>query len=264
MNDNEMDPTLAKIYGTGSDASGDTTKLASAAALENMEEEGQMDISDLSPEQIEELSASVLAANSGDQTEQAEEQAEVTEPDMEKEAEAKFAEADYTGRIIAHSMVNELNKIAAIKTAGPKAEKAKALFGAAKNTAHEVGGKVSKYLRESPDRARAAAYHGKEAIKANPKKAIGAGAAMAAAAGGAAAYKHGKKKTASAFDTLVEGRMGEICEQLQIPAELLQKALSQEPEAEKTAGAEMEQLGSLVEQTAIDQLIALGLVEKQS
>ena len=245
---NEMDPTLAAIYGTGGDAASDATKTAAANALEEVSD---FDISQLSPEQIEELAGTVLSGG--------EENPEVEEPateggEMEKEAAAKFAEADYTGRVMAHSMVNELNKIA-----GARTEAAKASFGAAKNTVKEVGGKVSKYLGGKARAANQAMHH-------HAKKSIGAAAVLGAAGGAAAMHKH-HKKHASAFDTLVEGRMAEICKELEIDPAALDAALTgnvEEAPAEKTASAAYEQLGGLVEETAINQLVALGLVEQKS
>ncbi len=98
---------------------------------------------------------------------------------MQKEAQAKFEEADLLGRVMAHAYTQELEKIAATKQAGR--------FGAAAEKAKGFAGKAVQHVK-------------------NHKGAYGAGAA-----GVAAGEAHGRmSKKASAFEKLAEMHAADI------------------------------------------------------
>lgn len=145
-------------------------------------------------------------------------------PEMAKEAQAKFEEADALGRVMAHAYVEELEKIASAreqeKTAGIK-DKAQALGGVAK--AHLARGSSSK-VRSAIDHV------------GRNKGRYGAGAA---AVGGFAAGRASKKeKTASAFEKIANDRALEILQTLGI---------------DPTGGQEPEQAQDVDFGTAVDQ-----------
>lgn len=114
-------------------------------------------------------------------------------PEMAKEAQAKFEEADALGRVMAHAYVEELDKIAAVrgtdKTAGAR--------GAAFATkARDVASRASNFASKN-------------------KKGIGA-----AAGAGAAGFAAGRmSKKASAFEKLATDRAVEILQTLGIDPE---------------------------------------------
>lgn len=130
-----MDPWLAQVYGTaGGEAATDLEKTAQAMFLQKLSAQENVDLSQLSPEQQEQLVQQILAGQQpaapqgqpqpgqpqqaapqgqpqpqGDPSQM--DQAQVQEL-MMKEAQAKFEEADFLGRAMAHAYVNELEKIA--------------------------------------------------------------------------------------------------------------------------------------------------------
>ena len=135
-----MDPWLAQVYGTG--AGEDLEKTAQAMLLEKLAAEAQVDFSQFTPEQLQQLAAEVFAANGGQipqvpqqgapqgipgqqvpgqvvfppqaQGQQAPAAPQGTPQEMAvKEAQAKFEEADFLGRVMAHSFTQEQQKIAA-------------------------------------------------------------------------------------------------------------------------------------------------------
>jgi hypothetical protein len=148
-----MDPQLAAIYGTNADE-GDVEKLAAAELAEKLAGDEDADIEGLTPEQAEELAAQILAAGDESDEEVAEEPteeeaaieepaektsaAEETEEDAEKTAAAKLEEADYLGRVMAHSYVQELRKIAA-------AEEVEKTAGKVGDAAGKVSGHLKRY-----------------------------------------------------------------------------------------------------------------------
>ncbi len=98
-----------------------------------------------------------------------------------KEAQQKFEEADFLGRIMAHSYTNELQKIAGIQRAGQVklAGRFSGAAGKAKGAAKAVAGHVGKH-----------------------KGAYGAGAAGAGGFAAGRASKRTKEASASAFEKL--------------------------------------------------------------
>jgi hypothetical protein len=248
-----MDPQLAAIYGTNTDGD-DIEKLAASELADDLAEEGEIDTDELTDEQAEALAQQVLEGADGEEEMEAEgeEGEEVEEPaedeEIEKvsEAQEKLAEADYLGRVMAHSYTQELRKIAAAaemeKDAGERWEKMK-------GKAREFGGKAKAKAQAGWAKAK---EHGGKAVahvKAHPKS-YAAGAVGAAAAGAGAAYYKHKKKHSSAIDTLAERRALEILEQNGL--------LEEKTSASET---EQEQLANLVEQRAHEILVANGYVQ---
>lgn len=173
-----MDEWLAQIYGTGA-SDEDIEKVASLSLLEKLAEENDIDLSEFTPEEIEAIAEEVLAG-----------EAEDDEDELAKEAAAKFEEADFLGRVMAHAYTQELEKIAGVK------ERLESLWKGTKSRAGRAWGHV----------------------KSHPK-AYGAGAAGLAALGAGGAYalhrrRKGKAKTASdVIEELAEERALEILDE---------------------------------------------------
>ena len=112
-----MDEYLAQIYGTGTGASDDLEKTAQAAMLQKLAEDEGIDLSGLSEEQLDALAQQVVSDQDGaaapdDGAQAADNGVSAGDANAEEEAQAKFAEADFLGRVMAHSYTQELNKIA--------------------------------------------------------------------------------------------------------------------------------------------------------
>lgn len=118
---------------------------------------------------------------------------------LQKEAAAKFEEADLLGRVMAHSYTDELEKIAAErqKTAGR--------FEGAKSALKGAAGKARDAAAHAHGSAKGYGSRAAEHVKSN-KGAYGAAAASAGA--GFAAGRMSKK--ASAFEKLAEMQAAEI------------------------------------------------------
>lgn len=173
-----MNPWLASIYGT--DGADDLEKTAQSHLLQKLAAENNIDLSQLSPEDLQALLAEVMSEQ-GDQPGQdmnptqmgaglpanvppqmgqhpmmqqafaPAAQAQVPQgmpqgamqqgaqgggdmASLQKEAQAKFEEADLLGRVMAHAYTQELEKIAMTKTAG-KMDAVKGAAGKAANFA---------------------------------------------------------------------------------------------------------------------------------
>lgn len=116
-----MDAYLANIYGTGV-SSDSLEKTAQAELLYKLAEEEGIDLSGLDEDQLSALADQVITDN---QDPNAGGGAEDPGVGGEEEAQAKFAEADFLGRVMAHSYTQELNKIAAEGGENPFAAKGK-------------------------------------------------------------------------------------------------------------------------------------------
>lgn len=100
---------LSEVYGTGSAGSGDDLeKTAQSMMLEKLAEQEGIDLSGLDGDQLNALAQQIISDAEG--MEQAPDDGAPS--DEEEEAQAKFAEADFLGRVMAHSYTQELNKIA--------------------------------------------------------------------------------------------------------------------------------------------------------
>lgn len=207
-----MDQWLANIYGTGGGE--DLEKTAQAVMLQKLAEEEGVDISGLDEAQLEALAQEVLG-DDGDVVQdggidpQQQQQIEggqpvVTEEQLAKEAQAKFEEADFLGRVMAHAYTQELEKIAASqeqeKTAAfhaggtPRSLGNRMRFGALKA---KMKGRAA--LEDAGKKIRSGAGRAAEHVKKH-KGTYAAGAA--GAAGAYAAGRAGKNKEASAFEKL--------------------------------------------------------------
>lgn len=256
-----MDPRLAEIYGTNSEEqTQDTEKVAAAQLAEKLAGDESLDLDGMSEDQIEALAQEVLAQGAEEKTEEASEESEETESTEEKQASEKLAEADYLGRVMAHSYVQELRNIE--KEAGAK-ETAGKVMGHVKRHASDVkeGFKDLAHMAKSPREAGRAL---KESIKTqgvkgtlkgnkNSLKALGATGAGATGVGMAAKKSKDKKSSAvSALDTLAAQRAIEILAENGIE-------LTEETEAEeKTASNPADALAAAVEARAVELLQAEG------
>lgn len=198
-----MDKTLAEIYGTNQVEEADVEKLAAAELAEQLTETGDAQIDD---ETLEALAQEVLAQDDGETTDEN----AVSEPEMD-EAQEKIAEADYLGRVMAHSFVQESKEIE------KEAMEKEADLGdvipqkpAKKPQLHREGFKGTPgpsgpaaapakkgFFGRAADSAKAGGTKAMNWAKANPKKAIGGGVLGAAAltAGALAAKKHKEKNS---------------------------------------------------------------------
>jgi hypothetical protein len=209
-----MDEQLAAIYGTGQVEyeEDDLEKTAAAELLVKLAEEEGLDLNQFSDEEI----AGMINELQGG----IEHTAEAEETD---EGQEKFAEADFLGRVMAHSMVQELNNIEKEAAKIPGATSATGRFlrrqvGKVKRVGQLLTGSEAKRLEGmSPTRGATAmlAKERKAVEKArNIAKGVGKGVGIGAAAGvggyaGAKAGK-GKEKKGSAFDTVAEQRALEM------------------------------------------------------
>lgn len=246
-----MDPKLAAIYGTNQETDADLEKLAAAELAEGLANDDEVDTDGLTEEELEAVAQDVLNASSEEGAEEGGNiDGEQEKTSAAEQAQEKLAEADYLGRVMAHSYHQELQKIAAAeqeKTAGmtsgqrvgqavkskggkflsslgdiASGKQAREGFAAAKKskgTADAAKAMASKSIMSAKGKERAGAAIGKHmGAAAEAKKSGMRGAAKttalyggaAAAAGGAAAAM--KKKQSSAMDTLVEQRAMEILE----------------------------------------------------
>ena len=121
-----MNEFLAEIYGTNA-GSEDLQKTAQAHMLDKLAEEEGIDLSGLTEDQLNALAQQVVSSNPEIASQAGVEQAPAAAPaegetEAEKVAQAKFAEADFLGRTMAHAFVNEMNEIHQ-KTAMSKEDK---------------------------------------------------------------------------------------------------------------------------------------------
>lgn len=302
-----MNPWLASIYGT--DGADDLEKTAQAHLLQKLAAEGNIDISQFTPEELEQLVQELAAegydvgalmqpqgapqqqpqmpgagnpmpqqqgmgfapnpmqqqqrpqafapANQQPQMPQGMNPQMMQQPQgggadataMQKEAQAKFEEADLLGRVMAHAYTDELEKIASHrKTAGGRVD-------AAKNAIKGVAGKARDAAAHAHGTARGYAGRAAEHVKAN--KGAYAGGAAAAGAGFAAGRM---SKKASAFEKLAEEHAAEILSatgydpstgQDMYGQQMLQNAMpQQQPQTQQMQQPQMQQG---VEQPPVDQ-----------
>lgn len=268
-----MNEFLAQLYGTaeniGTDGD-DTTKLAQAQVMNEMFEAEGIDVDQLAPDTIVKVAESLF----GDDNEITHEDVGA-EPQMIDDSEEKLAEADFLGRVMAHSYVDEMTEIE--KRAGKgklkdvagkvyewtgakgarEAHKAmkgakgeeKAYTRAVKKLEGQGDKGTGSHTFHSGLASRAGedvkTYKGvrKEYLKQLGKR-VGLPAAGVAAAGGGAygGYKAMKKKE-SALDVLAEQRALEIL-------------------AENGIGVSGEEkLASAVEERAYEMLVEAGYIE---
>jgi len=189
-----MDQFLAEYYGTGNAAQAtddnDGSKVAEAAQFELFAKvaaaEG-IDLNQLSDEQVEKLYSDTFSKEAGENPFAKKEDGEGDDDDKkekakdeheEKKASAeKVAEADFLGRVMAHSYVQELNKIAA-----------------SKEMVHKPGGGSSSSRGHDKsqlfDRKQDATKPGKSSVIAQRLRSAAGDASKAVGAAGKAVSKH--------------------------------------------------------------------------
>ena len=231
-----MDAQLAQIYGTGNSAEDDQVKLAAAELLVMLASDNNVDLSQFSDvevaQMVGELSKTaefppVAEKKESKETPESKDSSESSES-AEKAAEEKVAEADFLGRVMAHSFNQELTEIQ--KEGGVKEK----LVGAGKKTLEFLknqpkeiksglssaknaitgkakmhgGGRRGEFIANLSGTERK--FHAGEAAK---KLAPAAGAAAILGAGGYAATHGGKEKKSSALDTLAAERAFELAKE---------------------------------------------------
>lgn len=291
-----MDPKLAEIYGTNQQTDADLEKLAAAELAEGLSNEEQLDTDGLSEEELEAVAQEVLNA-SGEEGEEGEEGGNIdgqekTSADAGEEAQEKLAEADYLGRVMAHSYVKELREIEKtagmtsgarvlqkVKSQGGKVMKAvgdlasgkqaREGFAAAKKskgTAEAAKGMAQKSIMSPKGREAAGKMIGKhEGAAAAAKKSGMKGLAKTVglySGAGAAAYggKKALSKESSALDTLVQQRAQAILEESGIDPNSLQATEAQQEEGQEKVSDPREALAAAVEQKAWELLGQYGVV----
>jgi hypothetical protein len=223
-----MDAQLAQIYGTGNNADDDQVKLAAAELLVKLAADNGVDLTQFSDaevvQMVEELQKNAEFPPAAEKKEEKKESKETPESKEsssessesgEKAAAEKVAEADFLGRVMAHSFNQELVEIQ--KEAGIK----DSITGAAKKipefirkrmeatgqAAKSVKSTVGSKLMSAGDKARAVG----QAAKKSPELAVGAAGAVG---GTAAAVAHkGKEKKSSAIEALAEERAFELAKE---------------------------------------------------
>lgn len=255
-----MDPKLAEIYGTNQPTEADVEKLAAAELAEELSENEEANIDGMSDDDVEALAQQVLDSENTEETE--------TDSDLDEESLEKVSEADYLGRVMAHSYVNELRNIEEVEKQAAAGKVMSALRRGATRVgraAEAVGSKLTPkklgdkaFSRGKMESLRKARKGG--ASMADLKKTMtqhraaghaaesrlhkGVGGAAAAGAAGLAGYgaKKALEKKSSALDTLAERRAIEILEANGIDPETLS------PQQEKVSSAEA--LGNAVDTRA--------------
>jgi hypothetical protein len=234
-----MDQWLASVYGTGGGGD-DLEKTAQNMLLQKLAEEEGVDLSGLDEEQLAALAQEVLGEGQQEQ-QMAEPTAEEQEEYLAKEAQQKFEEADFLGRVMAHSYTQELEKIATEKQADVSEEgaahvspserprKGPGFFSKVKSKLQRGAEATENFGRKGTDAIGGAAAKGGKGIAgsrvgkavATGAKAFGGhmgrhrgkyglgGAAAALAYGGHKAHQ-ALSKEASAFEKLAEMRAAEI------------------------------------------------------
>jgi hypothetical protein len=254
-----MNEFLAEMYGTreaiGAEGNDDVEKLAEAQLLDEALQAEGVNIDDLPGDTILKLAYQILGEDShlvkaamveaGEEEEEEEEEGK----DEDKEPmEEKVAQADFLGRVMAHSYVNELGEIeknaayptgfgmlgsAVSKATGKAAKRVKnwtRIKGAPKGKGTYSGsaqagkgygggrvmgereGKIYEALFKGKAKARNLGKGGLAHLKEHKGKYLTGAGLAAAAGGGFAAGKVGKKKAASAIDMLAEKRAMEWAE----------------------------------------------------
>ncbi|CAB4131645.1 hypothetical protein UFOVP276_59 [uncultured Caudovirales phage] len=234
-----MDAQLSQIYGTGNNAEDDQVKLAAAELLVKLAEENNVDLNQFSDAEVAQMinelhkTAEFPPVAEGEKKEEKKESKETPESkdssesseSAEKAAEEKVAEADFLGRVMAHSFNQELTEIqkeAGLKDVAGKAGKSVGEFfksrgksvseaGAAAKSAVTGkgrlidGGRSAEKNLGKMDRLKSLGYAAK---KVAPE------AGLLAAGGGAAGLAmRGKKKESSALDTLASERAWELAKE---------------------------------------------------
>jgi hypothetical protein len=220
-----MDQFLAEHYGTNKTASPAQEDLEKAASVElflKLANEEGIDIKSMTDSQVQALysnwatkAAEFPPKKEGEEPEEKEKEKveEAKKEHEEKKAEAaKIAEADFLGRVMAHSYVQEMRKIAADAEGMPAPGTAKegavpaALrkgLDAVKGTAHDAAHNVHKFVDAARGQAKETGKATRLGMEARQHRgAIGTAAGVAGGAGATAAAMHHHEKKGSAIDEL--------------------------------------------------------------
>jgi hypothetical protein len=125
-----MDQRLAELYGTNQVTEDDVEKLAAAELAEQLTEDGDIDLSGITEEDLEAVAQEVLGASGEEAGEEDEEE------EVDGETQEKVATADLMGRVMAHAFVQEQTEIE--KDAG-----AKEIWEGTKRFGRKVHGKIT-------------------------------------------------------------------------------------------------------------------------
>lgn len=268
-----MDPKLAAIYGTNqSDA--DLEKLAAAELAEGLANDDAVDTDGLTEEELEAVAQDVLNASAEGEEEGGNIDGEQEKTSAAEAAQEKLAEADYLGRVMAHSYNQELQKIAS--DVGMYGGTPPSAAQRMKKSLKETGGKLKAKATELGGKAKAHAMKASDSIESRADKMIAGGAAGAKkgldfakkhkgkaalgalAIGGGLAARKAMKKQSSALDTLVEQRAMEILQASGIdPAEL------EQVEGQEKVSDPREALASAVDERAWALLGQYGVVPSE-
>lgn len=259
-----MNEFLANLYGTAQDVGAstgdDTEKLAQAQILDQMFEAEGINIDELHPQTVVKVAEAIFGGNTkiaeedveaakheGGESKAKEKKEEVEE---KKEAEEKLAEADFLGRVMAHSFENERREIEKEAGVGEKVtrhgkalweglkgaatgknikaglsdiERSKGLASEADALKHLSGSRALKGQIQSSRITNARAVGtsaladakrsaGRKTLAKGVAQTAGLVGAGATAVGGAsyAAGHKGSEKTSSALDILADQRAAEI------------------------------------------------------
>jgi len=257
-----MNEFLAEMYGTretigAPSQSDEVEKLAEANLLDQALTAEGVDIDTLPAETILKVAYELFGEDSHLVKAAAQGELQEGEQEGDEDFQTKVAQADFLGRVMAHSYVNEMNDME--KDADGKVEAVRKGLGAAYKA---VKGAPAAYVKSVKERARIAkllAYkggvkgYGKAGLKARAgyvargakKLAPELGAAGALGAGGTYAAMKDKKKESSALDTLAEKRAMDWAAEHGL--------LEQETEPEE------EKLASAVNQRAYQMLLDQGI-----
>lgn len=221
-----MNEWLAQMYGTNGANSEEQEKVASLDLFAKLAAQHNIDLSQLSDQQVTELYASTFPEFAKTAEEDDEDEDEDEEEKKESAAhyvqeklafQEKFAEADLMGRVMAHAFVQEQEKIARGISATEAGrfekevlDKRRVASDAAKYEGPaKAGGGHGKGTTVGPvaAKARELGVKGKSFLGTTKGKAIAGGLGAAALAGGGyAAYKglkgKEKKSSAQAFEEL--------------------------------------------------------------
>ena len=149
------DQWLSEVYGTN--GGGDLEKTAQSMLLQKLAEEEGIDLSGLDEDQLDALADAVSEQEGGyeDNAEYEGDEEGGYEGDdgyvgVEDEAQAKFAEADFLGRVMAHSYTQELNKIAEEMAAEEEKKEAPPFPPKKKKTEEEIAAEEAEKTASGP------------------------------------------------------------------------------------------------------------------
>lgn len=210
-----MSKFLAEFYGTDGSvkeaaaAAEDTEKMASVEIFMKLAKDQNIDLASMKQEEVNALYNGWVTKTSAATTKTAEEEEEEGKEKKKEEAKKEFeekkaqqekiAEADFLGRVMAHSFAQESREIA--KTASNLAA-AKDFAGKAYMGAKNLGQHAHELKHKATEGAKAVGEH----LRGHSGHAAGAAGAAGAAAGAAAGHALGKHKEGSAIEDLASYR----------------------------------------------------------